>query len=331
MKFFKSFFSGKNLSNSSDDDDDITIAPIEARKRLFDEINQYYWIIHFEIFSCKTAYNKCNYDNEWIDNFVSKLKREYGKNVVRFVTEYFNIRSLRDRSVGMVLLKIDSEEKNTGFLKNIELTVKQNALIDNFIITNENNPSYDSEDEEDENDDTISWYEINGNPRFFNDVLTLLDFLLIDKTSVDYLDLKKQIGGYLLNEALLQYENSIKEDILQILQDKNMLSYYDKEMFLIKLVYYKFPIEDMEWVLSTYLSKNTSEYESLFNLDDNERNNEIERMIEFEGRFVLKYLVQSPRITVEYRLALTDLLSNLIKFQSKELYSIIVNMSLNTY
>ena len=65
-------------------------------------------------------------------------------------------------------------------------------------------------------------------------------------------------------------------------------------------------------------------YESLFNLDDNERNNEIERMIEFEGRFVLKYLVQSPRITVEYRLALTDLLSNLIKFQSKELYSIIV-------
>ena len=50
-----------------------------------------------------------------------------------------------------------------------------------------------------------SWYEINGNPRVFNDVLTCLIFLLIDKTSVDYLDLKKQIGGYLLNEALLQY------------------------------------------------------------------------------------------------------------------------------
>ena len=45
--------------------------------------------------------------------------------------------------------------------------------------------------------------------------------------------------------------------------------------------------------------KNTSEYESLFNLDDNERNNEIERMIEFEGRFVLNILVQSPRITVD--------------------------------
>ena len=33
----------------------------------------------------------------------------------------------------------------------------------------------------------------------------------------------------------IQYEISIKEDILQILQDKNMLSYYDKEMFLSKI------------------------------------------------------------------------------------------------